>query len=796
MGEEQRDDRLAATEEMQRLRLANHQGDDLRVARVRRQVLGVDAGLLDAGDRLRVGVDRGGLLGAADEVLHRLVVHVGARVVMREELRLRAHDLRVAVLQELGDLAVVVLPRPPQQRLVRGVLDQRVLEDVLRARAPPALVEQLRVDELVQAALQGPLLERRDRLQHLVGELAPEDRAELRDFANARQAIEPRHQQVLQRGGDRDVRERTRQLVALLAIAHEIRLDDRLRQLLHVQRHAVGLVDHVFDHLDGHRLAAGALHDQRLHLRALEPAERDRRHVRAHRPAWHEVRTVRHDVHHRHRGRLLDAELEQRERRGIGPLQVLPDPKHGLLLRLLQQPRHQRVERALALLFGAPFERRVAALGKRQRHQRRVQGHRPVGGQEALPRERGFELREPRAGVVPRGPPHHALQMLDHRMKRRVGVIRRASRRDPDVLLARRPRAQRHDETRLPDARLALDQHDLPMPVPASVPRAQEKPELLLAPDQLQRIAAAVEPRAGEVALAHDPPGAQRLRQPLQRVRAEVLAGERFADQLARERTDDDRVRLCQCLQPRGHVRGLADDARALRRSFADDVADDHRTGGDADAHGKRRLQDVVHRTERGNRLDDRQCAPHGAFRVVLVRLRIAEIHEDAVAEVLGDVAVVARDDLRARVEIIADDVAQVLRIDARGERGRVDEIAEHHGELTPLAIAAPRRRVRVDAGGSVDRRGVAAESGNRLQQLLAWSERNVETLQILLRQLAQDVEIDLVLEEARRVLFEAERLEPLIDIASQGAPSGGRRSRQAAAPMLPISSRANRPAW
>ena len=73
--------------------------------------------------------------------------------------------------------------------------------------------------------------------------------------------------------------------------------------------------------------------------------------------------------------------------------------------------------------------------------------------------------------------------------------------------------------------------------------------------------------------------------------------------------------------------------ALLLRRTLANQVAHDHHAGCDADAHLKGTPWLVGSR----HRLDEREPGPHGAFGVVLVRLRIAEVDEHAVAQVLGD---------------------------------------------------------------------------------------------------------------------------------------------------------------
>jgi hypothetical protein len=67
------------------------------------------------------------------------------------------------------------------------------------------------------------------------------------------------------------------------------------------------------------------------------------------------------------------------------------------------------------------------------------------------------------------------------------------------------------------------------------------------------------------------------------------------------------------------------------------------------------------------------------------VRLRVAEVDHHPVAEVLGDVSVEALGSGDADPAILADDLAQLLGVDALRQLGRADEVAEHHGELAAL---------------------------------------------------------------------------------------------------------------
>ena len=67
---------------------------------------------------------------------------------------------------------------------------------------------------------------------------------------------------------------------------------------------------------------------------------------------------------------------------------------------------------------------------------------------------------------------------------------------------------------------------------------------------------------------------------------------------------------------------------------------------------------------------DDPQAGVNGPARRILVRLWEAEVDEQAVAEILGDVTAKAIDDGAGRLLVLADDVTQFLRIEPVGERG------------------------------------------------------------------------------------------------------------------------------
>jgi hypothetical protein len=91
----------------------------------------------------------------------------------------------------------------------------------------------------------------------------------------------------------------------------------------------------------------------------------------------------------------------------------------------------------------------------------------------------------------------------------------------------------------------------------------------------------------------------------------------------------------------------------------------------------------------------DRKCRPRGTLRVVFVRERIAEQGENAVAELLGDMAPHLGDRRRSGIEVGADEVAPFLGVELRGNPRRTNKVAEHNRKVAPLAGGMGRARRR-----------------------------------------------------------------------------------------------------
>ena len=167
-----------------------------------------------------------------------------------------------------------------------------------------------------------------------------------------------------------------------------------------------------------------------------------------------------------------------------------------------------------------------------------------------------------------------------------------------------------------------------------------------------------------------------------------------------------------------------------MRRPRTDQITDHDETGGDADAHLQRLAQ-----AERGDRLDNRETAAHGALGIILMRQRVAEISQHAVAHQSGDKATIAGHYLGDAAMIGGDDVVQVLWIEPYGQFSRANEVAEHDRELAALGLGG--------GGGGCGSNGrrfscgwTITECGDSVEQAAAVANRrNSELAQILRRQ-------------------------------------------------------------
>ncbi len=364
-------------------------------------------------------------------------------------------------------------------------------------------------------------------------------------------------------------------------------------------------------------------------------------------------------------------------------MHVLDHHQHRALRRHALDHRHQRLERLGHRFAGRQRQGRITTLGG---HRQQGREHRRVLAQgQAEAGQRLIQLVELLHGAVVFLETQGPLELLHDRMQRRVLVVGRAEVEDAVVQLALDALLESLEDTRLADTGLAGEQHHLAVTLTGELPAPHQQTDLLLAPHERRDAAyrRGLEAALG-VALAEHPPGLQRLGHAPQVQIDERLVLEQPTDQLVGARRDHERAGLRGVLQAGGEIRRLSDDGAFLRGALADDLAGDHEPGGDAHAHGDGEAGSGL---EVRGRLHDAEPGAHRAFRVVLVRLGIAEVGQHAVTDVARDEAVETLDDLRAAPVVGVHDLAQVFRIELLGERGGPDQIAEHDGELAALRV-------------------------------------------------------------------------------------------------------------
>ena len=231
-------------------------------------------------------------------------------------------------------------------------------------------------------------------------------------------------------------------------------------------------------------------------------------------------------------------------------------------------------------------------------------------------------------------------------MKRAVGVVGRALITQARVRLAGNVLGESCRQAGFADARLARDQHDLPLAFPGEALAVHQKFDLVLAADEIGQTGAA---DCLETALgsrhALDRPCRNRLGNALDVMAAEVAQTEQVAEQTARSGGDDHRPRPSQGLKTGGKVRRLPDQSVLPQRTFSAEVADHDQAGCNTNADRKR-FHSV--RLEPRNGGSDIERRPHGALGIVFVRAGIAEIGQYPVAPKIAEEAIIGLHDTGA----------------------------------------------------------------------------------------------------------------------------------------------------
>ena len=405
-----------------------------------------------------------------------------------------------------------------------------MLEQIGRVGRRAAAEDQLGLDQAVHRVGQLCLRQGGQGGDRAVVEAAADDRGGLGHLLDRLQAIEPRHQRVVQRCGDRQRAQRSVEVKGVGTLAQHAQFDDRLGHLLDEQRHAVGPRGDLVEQRLRQALAAGGMRDDRLDRGAREPVQCQARDHRMAAEGRNKDRT-RGD-HHEHACALhaIQRQLDQLQGRRIDPVRILDHPQHGPAAGEPGQLIDQHGERAAAALLRRQRQRAVAARPvetRERRHQRRRLADIVRG-----PGEQGLEPVQSAISAVVRGEAGGMGELLNHRVKRGVRVVGRALVAQQEVRLAGDGLDQGLGDPRLADPGLAGEQDHLPFTGLGLPPALDQQGELVIAADDRRHAVRLPGCEAGlERALGEHHEGGCRFLEPLEGLRSERAQHEQIAEQ-------------------------------------------------------------------------------------------------------------------------------------------------------------------------------------------------------------------------------------------------------------------------
>lgn len=197
-------------------------------------------------------------------------------------------------------------------------------------RRRPTSLDEPRAAQLIEHRRQLRLRVSRDRPDHLLVELPADAGSDLRHLACWSQAVEARHERLLQRRRNGQRRKWADELEMAIAwrCLPDHRFKDRFRQFLDEQRHALSAGEDGFDD-DGRKLpSARRTVDKRSGCwppEAIEAEECDMREIR---PRRRHVRPQCGHEKYRQNPDPVHYPLEKLPRRRIEPMRVLEDQEH------------------------------------------------------------------------------------------------------------------------------------------------------------------------------------------------------------------------------------------------------------------------------------------------------------------------------------------------------------------------------------------------------------------------------------------------------------------------------------
>ncbi len=627
-------------------------------------------------DRLGSSESRERVIGRALPLADRSQALACFGKVTREHLRFRFAAFGKRGFEDVGDAAVDLAAGREEHRRIRRILDQGMPEHMHGLESETVAIEQpgsLCALGRRRYTFGAPSDDARD--QRLL-EIAADRGACLHERHHFGETLKPREKQFVERRRNRECADPRR--------TGRLSIERASRGLHEVEGNAVCLFQDARDDVVGQsKLSAHCIDDsptvvgvesfepQALRRRALDPGGRDA--------------FARSDEHERARaGELLPYGAKQLRRRRVDPVGVLDEQQHRLSLGGVQHPSGERRLDRRTLGLRRAGQRRPAW---NRQHLGENREHLLGGGSRSADQlsDAALEFVQPQfvaiAGIDPGGLFDPADQWVPHR----AAMLRRALKEDFDPLRVRNALPQFEAEPGLAHASFARDVHHTTLAGSRFGPGRGEGLEFGRSPEHRYQPGDAVGLEAGHgLGRPEHPARSNWSVDPFDASLVEKFEPKAVAKQSACRWADNDFAGACERLHPRSEIRRLADRCPSDDQFGSDDVADDDQTGGDPDPRRERSPVACTQRRDRCGAVDARPRCPLG---VVLVRAWKSEVRQDAIAEVLSDRALVAFDGGAEGLLEVANRRAKILGVDARAQRGEVDEIREEYREHAALRL-------------------------------------------------------------------------------------------------------------
>ena len=176
-------------------------------------------------------------------------------------------------------------------------------------------------------------------------------------------------------------------------------------------------------------------------------------------------------------------------------------------------------------------------------------------------------------------------------------------------------------------------------------------------------------------------------------MRPQVFQGKAVLHQPCRHSTNDDRIGRGETFEPRRNV-GCFPERQMLVPLTTPHHP--HHNGASVDAKPHGELHIVLCRQtgiQGGNGLDNVQTGVYRTPGIVFMGRGVAKIDQQAIAQVLGDMALILLDDLGRGLLVGAHHGAQVFGVELARELRGADQIAEQHRELPPFRFGGRASR-------------------------------------------------------------------------------------------------------